>query len=123
MKHRFDSYTANQAKRIDMEIYDTPQKLQDPQIRAEVVLQEQREYKLVGSQRRVPGHTMFSLNTKTGEIKPAPMICQSVVTVYGTVEHNRRIDLEPNCIYRQALNKKNFIKRLVREGIIQLKNT
>lgn len=32
------------------------------------------------------------------------------------------IIIEPDCIYRQALNKKNFIKRLVREGILVVKH-
>ena len=29
-----------------------------------------------------------------------------------------RLVIEPDCVYRQALNRKNFIKRLRREGII-----
>ena len=31
---------------------------------------------------------------------------------------NTRIIIEKDCVYRQALNKKNFIKILKREGII-----
>ena len=61
---------------------------------------------------------MFSLNVKTGEIKPAPMICDVVITMSGKTE-NRRINIEPDCIYRQALNKKNFVKILMREGILR----
>lgn len=102
-----------------MEIFDTPQKAQGPGAKIEVVQQAEREYKLIGQQRRVPGHTLFSFNTKTGEIKSAPMVCESALTVYGRVEHKRRISIEPDCIYRQALNKKNFIKRLEREGILK----
>ena len=85
----------------------------------EVLDRQKHEFRFVGRQRRVPGHTLFSYNTKTGEVKVAP------------VEHSRdcdfrtlqpavkdRIVVEPDCLYRQALNRKNFIKRLAREGVI-----
>lgn len=62
--------------------------------------------KHVGRQTKRPGHTLFKYNKVTGEIKEAPVLNGSVIT-------------EPDCIYRQALNKKNFIKRLKREGIYE----
>ena len=43
-------------------------------------------------------------NKQTGEIKQAPVLNGAVIT-------------EENCIYRQALNKKNFIKKLKKEGV------
>ena len=61
--------------------------------------------KFLGRQRMVPGLSMFSLDTLTGEI-----------TNLG--QDVKRIDVKPGCIYRQDLNKKNFIKRIIREGII-----
>lgn len=59
--------------------------------------------KHVGRQTKKPGHTLFMYNKATGEIRQAPVVKGSVIT-------------EPNCIYRQALNEKNFVKRLKREG-------
>ena len=61
--------------------------------------------KHVGQQVKTPGHTLFEYNKETGEIKD--------------MKTNRIVIIETNCIYRQALNKKNFIKRLKREGIIK----
>lgn len=61
--------------------------------------------KHICQQKKTPGHILFMYNKETGEIQEAPVIMGSVIT-------------EPNCIYRQALNKKNFIKKLKREGII-----
>lgn len=60
--------------------------------------------KLVARARRVPGLSMFSLDTTTGEIE--------------NLGQPRRIDMKKGCIYRQALNKKNFIRKLVKEGIL-----
>ena len=62
--------------------------------------------KHVGRQVKRPGHTLFMYNKQTGEIKQAPVI-------------NGAVMMQDGWIYRQALNKKNFIKRLKREGIIE----
>lgn len=80
---------------------------------------QQHELKFIGRERKVPGHTLFSFNIKTGEIKKAP-IERSKDVDFKTREpvFHERIVVEHDCIYRQALNKKNFIKRLLREGII-----
>ncbi len=65
------------------------------------------EPKLVAKKRRVPGLRLFKLDTKTG-----------MVTDLGL---NRcLVDIEPGCVYRQALNRKNFVKILLREGIISI---
>lgn len=85
---------------------------------------KQHEFKLVARQRKVPGHTLFCFNLRTGEIKVAP-VDRATAIDFRTREpiHRDRIVIEPLCIYRQALNKKNFIKILVREGILSFKKT
>ena len=62
--------------------------------------------KHVGQQKKRPGHTLFQYNKESGEIRQAPVVNGSVIT-------------EPNCIYRQALNQKNFEKKLRREGVLK----
>lgn len=62
-------------------------------------------HKLVAKKRRVPGLRLFKLDTKTG-----------MVTDLGL--DRCLVDIEPGCVYRQALNRKNFVKILLREGII-----
>lgn len=103
MSDFFDSTRHDQVQKDEMEILD----------------KQKHEFKLIGQQRKVPGHTMFCINLKTGEIKKAP-IDHSKAIDFKTREpvYRDRIVVEPDCLYRQALNKKNFIKRLVREGII-----
>lgn len=106
-----------------MEFYDHPQKEQMQKEQIEVLDKQKHEFKMIGRQRKVPGHTLFSLNMKTGEIKVAP-IERSKVCDFKTQEpiYKERIVVEPDCLYRQALNKKSFIKRLVREGILVRKS-
>lgn len=65
------------------------------------------EPKLIAKKRRVPGLRLFKLDTKTGMVIDLGL--------------NRcLVDIEPGCIYRQALNRKNFVKILLREGIITM---
>ena len=66
---------------------------------------ERDQQKLVAKKRRIPGLRLFKLDTKTG-----------MVTDLGL--DRCMVDIEPGCIYRQALNRKNFMKILIREGII-----
>lgn len=66
---------------------------------------ERNQQKLVAKKRRIPGLRLFKLDTKTG-----------MVTDLGL--DRCLVDIEPGCIYRQALNRKNFMKILIREGII-----
>lgn len=82
----------------------------------EQIQKQKQEYKLIGSQKKVSGHTMFSYNTRTGEIKKAAYNNKAELRLDGTVKLINRIDVEKDCIYRQALNVKNVKKVLRREG-------
>lgn len=82
------------------------------------ILQKQRhEQVFLGSLRKVPGHTMFSFNTETKEIKVAPIRREAILDYRTrTPKYKESIVIEKDCIYHQALNKKNFIKILKRYG-------
>lgn len=85
----------------------------------EVVITEEKqvrkESKLIGSQRKVPGHVLWELNKKTGELKPA-----TYKKVYVRIRHLKnfsvhdQVEINPDCYYFQALNRKNAIKHLKR---------
>ena len=91
----------------------------------ELLQKQKHELKFIGKTRVVPGHTMFSYNISTGEIKVAP-IKYEVSLDYRTRKPVRKgeIIIEKDCIYRYALNKKDFIKRLKRElfGFLTVQN-
>lgn len=84
----------------------------------EYLQSQQTEYKLVNRIKKNPGHILFSFNRKTGEIKRASItrkvsigLDMKPITITKTV-------IEPDCYYEQALNEKNFRKRLKRIGLI-----
>lgn len=102
-----------------MEIFDLSRQEAVSRNEMELLQKQQRDYKLLGRMRKKRGLTLWSFNRVTGEIKPAPVERNKVVE-FRTQEPTEKdkITVEPNCIYRQALNKKNFIKILVREGFL-----
>ena len=86
------------------------------QSRIEAQIKKQQELKLIGRMKKVPGHTLFSFNYKTGEIKPADMIRECAMGFDGLPLYKERIVVEKDCYYEQALNVKNFVKRLKRKS-------
>lgn len=81
--------------------------------RIEQVQLKKHEYHYIGSQRKVQGHTLFSYNTKTHEIKIAEIRkCKVYDIMKQGKAFNDQLTKEKDCIYLYALNKKNFIKKL-----------
>lgn len=90
----------------------------------EAVEKKQNEYKLIGRLTKVPGHTLYKFNTTTREASNAIVEIRSGY-FYDTekgpkmqIKHRFNVKVEKDCYYEQALNMKNFIKRLRRWGII-----
>ena len=103
-----------------MDIFEPQLKDDLTKTQLEILQQKQHEFVFVKRELKVPGHTLFSYNIMTGEIKVAPVQFSKDVDFRTRKSiHKPRVVIEPNCVYRQALNKKNFIKRLRREGIIE----
>ena len=89
--------------------------------RIEPVEKTKNEIKYIGSTRLIKGHTLFSFNRETGEIKKVSIKCVTIVTEIGVITKSEVVT-EKHCFYDQALNKKNFIKRLKRYGLLRTMN-
>lgn len=83
---------------------------------SELLEQKQKEYKHIGQLQKVPGHTLFWFNHETKEIGRATYDRKCMWNFDGSVTYQERVNILPNCYYEQALNEKNFIKRLKRHG-------
>lgn len=80
---------------------------------------QQTEYKLIKKVKRNPGHILFSFNVKTGEIKRASIIHNVSIGLNGIPITRAETVIEPNCYYEQALNEKNFKKKLKKSGLLK----
>ena len=98
-------------------ILPTLQSEHEEATRIEQVAKKQKEYKLVCSQRKVAGHTLFEFNKSTKEIKPAD-IKRECIMDFNTNHpiYKTKTDIHENCFYIQALNVKNAIKKLKKLG-------
>lgn len=65
--------------------------------------------KYLGVLKLKPGQTLFQLDIKTGEIKPAPIEYSDYII---GKKASKKLIANHHCIYLPALNLKNFIKKL-----------
>lgn len=84
--------------------------------------QQKKEIKLIGQQRKIPGHTLFEYNEVTKELIPAKFRPASVMISYSSMEGSQTttthtVIINEHCLYVQALNKKNAFKKLTKSGI------
>lgn len=84
----------------------------------EYLQKQQSEYKLVSRIKKNPGRILFSFNRKTGEIKRASITHKVSIGLDMKPITTTKTVIEPDCYYEQALNEKNFRKRLKRIGLI-----
>ena len=101
-----------------MNIDELPVKDELSGIQIEYLAKKQHEYKHVGNVKKVPGHTLFSFNILTKEIKPAKFENEVSIGLKRIPVFKTKCVIEPDCFYEQALNEKNFIKRLKRYGLL-----
>ena len=91
-----------------------------PEIKAqdkvEIVAQQQqkKEVKLLGSQRKIPGLILWEYNLNTQTLSIATFIKQNLEYKgeNNLPEIRNRVNIKEGCVYFQALNKKNAIKKL-----------
>lgn len=83
----------------------------------EMLQEQEKQLKLIGSMKVVPGHIMFCYNRVTKEIKIVKFNEEVQMTIDGNIKRNKKLKVEKDCFYEQALNKKNLIKKLKKCGI------
>lgn len=72
-------------------------------------VQQKKQLKPIGSQRLIHGLTLWQFNTESKVLTKAK-IKQTNFKVDGSKRH--QVVIEDNCIYFQALNKKNALRKL-----------
>lgn len=102
-----------------MNIVPTTSQEREDATRVEQVAKKQKEYKLIGKQRKVAGHTLFEFNRKTKEIKPADIRRECIIDAgTGNPIYKTKTDVHEGCFYLQALNIKNAEKKLRKLGML-----
>lgn len=93
------------------------QSFRDSKIEIRDEQQQKKEIKLIGRQRKVRGLTLFEYNEKTKELSKAQykkqdFSLESLSLDPSQLKISSKVVVNENCIYFQALNRKNAIKKL-----------
>lgn len=79
--------------------------------------QQRKEIKLIGQLKKIAGLTLFEYNTTTKEVKPATYSkvdykLESLSEKPEEMQVNYKVLIREECMYIQALNKKNALKKI-----------
>lgn len=96
---------------------------QKPETQIVTQVKQQKEFKKLGSESYHLGHICFEYNTVTGEIVQAKYKKMDIHWNEATNlrEKVKSLIVNPDCIYRTALNAANVIKKLKQEGYTNFK--
>ena len=78
----------------------------------ELVDEQRKEYRLIGSQRRIPGLILFEYDLTTGELRRASMKKEVQLTIGGTIIKNTTVNSKDLCLYIQSLNEENAMRKV-----------
>lgn len=91
--------------------------------RTEQLERQKQEQRYLGSAIRLPGMRLYEFNYKTGECREigTETTLELDITT-GTPRQRRAVKVQynPDCVYLQALNHRNAIRKLTKAGYIKM---
>lgn len=86
-------------------------------IELSVQMQQEKKLKYMGNQVLRKGHKCFEINTETMEVNEASYMKKDITLTDALDESylSRSIMQKQNCIYINALNKKNALKKFIQK--------
>lgn len=78
----------------------------------ELVAEQRKEFRLIGSQRRIPGLILFEYDLTTGDLQRASMKKEVQLNIDGTIGKKSHVDSKDLCLYIQALNEENAMRKV-----------
>ena len=78
----------------------------------ELVEEQRREFRLIGSQKRIPGLILFEYDLTTGQLQRASMKKEIQLNLDGTTGSKSRVDSRDMCLYIQAINEQNAMRKV-----------
>lgn len=97
-------------------------KIETPETDKVVVVQDiKKEIKLLGSQRKIKGLTMFEYNPNDQTLEPAKYKEVKAELQGKAVAIRHKLIYKDGCAYIQALNKRVAFKKLAKAKLIKIK--
>lgn len=86
----------------------------EPGVRQEVVAEKQMLWRMIGSLRRIAGLTLYEYDLTTGELSVVELERRVQVGLDGRPIFNTRAQYRELCLYVQATNRENAMKKVRR---------
>ena len=77
-----------------------------------LVDEQRKEYRLLGSQKYIRGLSIYEYDLTTGVLREAGIKADLSLTIDGKLDTTRRVDCKSLCLYVQALNKENAMRKV-----------
>ena len=78
----------------------------------ELVAEQRKEFRLIGSQKRLPGLILFEYDLTTGELRRASQTMEIAIGLDGTPSMKTKVGARELCLYVQALNERNAMRKV-----------
>ena len=78
----------------------------------ELVDEQRREFRLIGSQKRIPGLILFEYDLTTGQLQRLPPKKEIQLNLDGSTGFKSRVDSRDMCLYIQAINEQNAMRKV-----------
>ena len=78
----------------------------------ELVDLQRKEYRFIGSEKRIRGLILFEYDLTTGELRQAPMKKEIELTADGRLNKNHKVEAGQYCLYVQAINQENAQRKI-----------
>lgn len=91
--------------------------------RTEQLERQKQEQRYLGSLLRLPGMRLYEFNYKTGECREVGTETKlelDVTSGQPVTRRSAKVQWNPDCVYLQALNHRNAIRKLVKVGYVKM---
>lgn len=91
--------------------------------RTEQLERQKQEQRYLGSLLRLPGMRLYEFNYKTGECREVGTETKlelDVTSGQPVTRRSAKVQWNPDCVYLQALNHRNAIRKLVKAGYVKM---
>ena len=91
-----------------------------PQEAVEVVAQQRREHRYIGSERHIPGLILWEYDTTTGELRRCDVKREVSITIDKRYDVKSKVTARLFCLYVQAVNERRAMRKVL--SLLQSKN-
>lgn len=80
----------------------------------ELIAEQRKQFRLIGSEKHIPGLILFEYDTTTGELRRASVRREVEIGLDGTIGAKSRAAARDFCLYIQAINENVAMQKVMK---------